>query len=72
LVTSEDPDFQEAIRDLQGQVRSLGERVASLEGKVDVLIGSNSSLVLIIKWIVTPLLVIVGALVGVKIAFPGA
>lgn len=48
----------------------LEERVGRIEGKLDALMSQNKLLVNIIKYVVTPLIVILGALVGVKVVVP--
>lgn len=44
--------------------------IAALEAKVDMIVASNQSINQLLKYVVTPLIVIVGALVGVRIALP--
>jgi len=58
------------MMDLKEEVSSLKERVAALEAKVDMLVTQNKQLSLILKYVVTPLIVILGALIGVKITLP--
>jgi hypothetical protein len=41
-----------------------------LKAAVNKMSGSNDALILLIKWVILPLIVIVGALVGIKIAWP--
>ena len=58
------------IMDLKEEVSSLKERVAALEAKVDMLVSQNKQLSLILKYVVTPLIIILGALIGVKLTLP--
>ena len=48
----------------------LKERVSALEAKVDMLVTQNKQLSLIMKYVVTPLIIILGALIGLKITLP--
>jgi len=58
------------VMDLKGEVSTLKERVAALEAKVDMLVTQNKQLSLILKYVVTPLIIILGALIGVKLTLP--
>lgn len=62
--------FYHDILDLKEEVSSLKERVAALEAKVDMLVTQNKQLSLILKYVVTPLIFILGALIGVKLTLP--
>ena len=57
-------------RKLDGCEASLVDlkvKVAVMEGKIDVLTAKSGGTDNIIKYVVTPLLLIVGALVGIKL-----
>jgi len=58
------------MMDLKEEVSTLKERVAALEAKLDMLVIQNKQLSLILKYVVTPLIIILGALIGVKISLP--
>lgn len=58
------------MMDLKEEISTLKERVAALEAKVDMLVAQNKQLSLILKYVVTPLIFILGALVGVKLTLP--
>ena len=55
---------EEAIKRLDRKVDEVLSRVANLEGKADM--GK-----LIIQWIVFPLIIILGGIIGVKVILPG-
>ena len=70
---NDDPPFEtlfQQIISLREEVSSLRERVGKLEAKMSMLIQQNQQMTLILKYVVTPLIVILGALIGVKIALP--
>jgi hypothetical protein len=46
------------------------EAIARIEGKLEVLVGKSDSMKMLLQYVVTPLLVILGALIGVKIVLP--
>ena len=55
----------------------LVRRISALEGKVDkleeeiaVMLAQSGTTNTLIKYVILPLIVILGALVGVKVAFP--
>ena len=54
---------EDAIRRLDGKVDEILQRVSRLEGRADM--GK-----LIIQWIVFPLIVILGGIIGVKVILP--
>jgi len=58
---------KEEIKYVREELVELKTRVSKLEGKIIMLLNQNSTISLIIKYIVTPLLVILGALIGVKL-----
>ena len=55
---------------LFSEIIELKERVSALEAKVDMLVTQNKQLSLILKYVVTPLIIILGALIGVKLTLP--
>lgn len=48
----------------------LEEHYAELSAAVNKLLGQTSTVEMILKWVVLPLLIILGGLVGIKIALP--
>lgn len=47
--------------------KDIEKRMDGLEAKVDLLIKTSGNLEMVFKWVVTPLLVIVGALAGINL-----
>lgn len=66
-ILNEIGDLKERIVKLETLYSSLNDRLHSVEKKMDLLIINQQHL---IKYIVLSLLVIVGAIVGVKFAIP--
>ena len=58
---------KEEIKYVREELVELKTRVSKLEGKIIMLLNQNNTISLIIKYIVTPLLIILGALIGVKL-----
>ncbi|MEM3979979.1 MAG: hypothetical protein QXF79_01820 [Ignisphaera sp.] len=58
------------INDLTIRIQKLEQEVAELKGQVQVLAINANTTTMIIKYIVTPLLIIVGALIGIKLTIP--
>lgn len=63
-------DFLHEIMELKERVGKLETKVDMLNQAVQLLAQRNQQLVLIIKWVVVPLIIILGGLVGVKIVIP--
>lgn len=62
--------LNDEIKELRNEITKLQKKVASLEAKVDMVLKNYSFTIFLIKWVVTPLIIILGALAGVKIALP--
>jgi chorismate-pyruvate lyase len=58
------------MTDLSIRVNTLEQKVAELNGKIEILTNNNNTMVTLIKYVITPLLIIVGALVGIKLTLP--
>jgi hypothetical protein len=56
-------DVNAAVARLEDKVDEILQRVAALEGKADMS-------KMVIQWIVLPLIVILGAIIGVKVVLP--
>jgi len=81
LAENNDPDvfgvLLKELLSLKTEVSNLKERLSNLEGEISglktevtILIQQNQQLNLILKYVVTPLIIILGALVGVKMTMP--
>jgi hypothetical protein len=58
------------LEDLEKRLDKIETCYAELYAIVNKLLGQSSSIEQILKWVVLPLLIIVGGLVGIKIAMP--
>ena len=63
---------EERLAALVKEVRHHNEVLDELKQQVSAIAGSQNAVEMILKYVVTPLLIIVGALVGVKITGVGA
>ena len=63
---------EERLATLISEVKHHNQVLGELKDQVSAIAGSQSVVEMILKYVVTPLLVIVGALVGVKISGVGA
>ena len=59
---------EELLESLERRVEHLEEAVERINHELGKLYGSQHSVELLIRYVVLPLIVVVGALVGVKIA----
>jgi len=60
------------VENLKNDIHEIKESLGDIKKNVDVLIGQNSSIHTLVKWVIVPLILILGALVGVKISLPVA
>ena len=58
------------MSEIEQRLLALEGRLNDLEHKVDQLLGSQNTLTQLIKFVILPLIIIVGGLVGIKIAIP--
>ncbi len=54
----------------ENRLQRLEQCYDALSEKVNKLLGQTGTVEMILKWVVLPLLVILGGLVGIKIAIP--
>jgi len=62
---------EDLIEELRKDVKRLEDKVDKVSEKVALLEGQHNMTELLVKWVIMPLVVILGALVGVKLAWPG-
>lgn len=60
-------DCTQAIKDLELKVQTNTNTLTAMQIKLEVITQQNNTLETILKYVVTPLLGIVGALVGVNL-----
>ena len=58
------------VENMKNDIHEIKESLGDIKMKVDVLVGQNSSIHTLVKWVIVPLIIILGALVGVKISLP--
>lgn len=58
------------LEDLEKRVDKVETCVDKLQESINQLIGQANTIKLLLAWVVLPLIIIVGGLVGVKIAMP--
>jgi len=61
---------KEILLIIEKRIEAIDKRLNNVENRVAELVGKMSSLNLLIKWVVFPLLLIVAGLVGIKIYIP--
>lgn len=65
-------DVETELLDQRERIAKIETCVAGLVTDIAVIKGSTMSTEIIIKWVVLPLIVILGGLIGIKIALPSA
>jgi hypothetical protein len=63
-------ELKEKVDLLRIQVNDLSHAVSLLTGKVEMMINSNAQMKMLLQYVVTPLLVMLGGLIGLKLALP--
>ncbi len=63
-------DLNRRMLALESRVDKFIERFDVVESKLDALIGKTDLVTTVIKFIVLPLIMILGGLVGIKFVFP--
>jgi len=62
--------MNDEIKELRSENVKLQKKVASLEAKIDATLKNYNFTMFFIRWVVTPLIVILGALAGVRMVIP--
>ena len=65
-INDEVTNMREDMDEMKRDITEIKSRLSKIEAKL----GNYNTMALIIKYVVTPLIIIVGALVGVRIALP--
>jgi len=70
-------DLEERVSRLEVEVENMKNDIHEIKAylkdigvKVDTLVGQSSTIQTLVKWVIVPLIVILGAIVGVKISLP--
>lgn len=58
------------IRELRNHVKAIDDKLLEMAEDLGALKGAQGTTVLILKFVVTPLLILLGALVGVDLVTP--
>ena len=66
-----DPDVERELNKHEERLNIMERCQLDLSNQIGQLIGKADSTLNLIKYVIFPLLVIVGALVGIKLAWPG-
>ena len=61
---------EEDIRDLKNHVSRIEDRLNHISQDIATLKGSQQTMTQILKYVVTPLILILGALIGLKLTVP--
>jgi len=74
---SEIDNLKQQIDELRSEVKVINDelgniktQIAFINGQVQILVSQNNTIQMILKYVVTPLLVILGGLIGIKLTFP--
>jgi CII-binding regulator of phage lambda lysogenization HflD len=62
--------LEDRLKRIEEVLDRLNERFDAINRELGELKGRQDTVVLILKYVVTPLLIILGALIGVKLAIP--
>jgi len=62
--------LEREVENLKNDIHEIKERLGDISQKVDILVGQSSTIQTLVKWIILPLIIILGALIGVKLSLP--
>jgi len=62
--------LQQNLALLNDKIHSIEDNISFLRGQIEILLNNANTTQLILKYVVVPLLMIVGALIGIKLTFP--
>ena len=62
--------MEDTMPDIETVLAEIRQELNDLHSQVGELLGGQQSLQILIKWVILPLIVIMGGLVGVKIVLP--
>jgi hypothetical protein len=62
--------IKKEITEIKVALANYNAEIMALKVKVDMLVNSNETIKMLLQYVVTPCLLIVGAVVGIKLALP--
>ena len=62
--------LQQNLALLNDKIHGIEDNISFLRGQIEILLNNANTTQLILKYVVVPLLMIVGALIGIKLTFP--
>ena len=62
--------IQQNLTLFNDKIHKIEDDISQLRGQVEILLNNANTTQLILKYVVVPLLAIVGALIGIKLTFP--
>jgi len=62
--------LQQNLSLFNDKIHRIEDNISQLRGQVEMLLNNANTTQLILKYVVVPLLAIVGALIGIKLTFP--
>ena len=62
--------LQQNLALFNDKIHSIEDNIYQLRGQIEILLNNANTTQLILKYVVVPLLMIVGALIGIKLIFP--
>jgi prefoldin subunit 5 len=63
-------ELRSEIKVINDELAGVKEQIAFINGQVQILVNQNNTIQMILKYVVTPLLIILGGLIGIKLTFP--
>jgi predicted nucleic acid-binding Zn-ribbon protein len=63
-------ELRSEIKVINDELENIKTQIAFINGQVQILVSQNNTIQMILKYVVTPLLIILGGLIGIKLTFP--
>ena len=64
-------ELKQDIRELKSDVKTIMHEIGELQGKIEEMQRKNALVKALMKYVVLPLIFILGGLVGIKLVLPG-
>lgn len=65
IILGDELDYR--LRLLEEKINTLENKILQLETQIQLVVNSNNQISMILKYVVTPLIIIMGGLVGVNV-----
>jgi len=62
--------LEREVNNIKDSMKDIKEKLEEISIKVDTLVGQSSTIQTLVKYVVLPLILILGAVIGLKVSLP--